>query len=133
ARDRDRDEDWVAAERSFAAVDEPTPPGRGRRPGLEWRGLRVSLAALVRQDLRERYRGAALGVGWAVVQPVLTFAVLAAFFGRVLHVRQHHYPQFLIAGLLPWVFVQRAIGEAADSVRSRGYLLRLAAFPRLVL
>jgi lipopolysaccharide transport system permease protein len=68
-----------------------------------------------------------------VAQPLVTFAVLAVFFGAVLRVEVDRYPEFLVAGLVAWMFVQRTIGEAPSAVRGHGELLRLSAFPRMAL
>jgi ABC-type polysaccharide/polyol phosphate export permease len=74
-----------------------------------------------------------LGVGWAVARPLLYFSVLVILFGQVVRVDEPRYPEFLLAGLVPWLFFQTAVGEATGSIRGRGELLRLAAFPRAAL
>jgi ABC-type polysaccharide/polyol phosphate export permease len=45
-------------------------------------------------------------------------------------INEPRYPEFLLAGLVPWLFFQATVGEATGSIRGRGDLLRLAAFPR---
>jgi ABC-type polysaccharide/polyol phosphate export permease len=126
---------WSAVERALSKV----PSGAtlaARRGGTRissWAHLRVATGALVRQELREHYAGSFLGVGWAVARPLLYFSVLVLLFGQVVRVDEPRYPEFLLAGLVPWLFFQTAVGEATGSIRGRGDLLRLAAFPRAAL
>src|SRR5205823_2090166 len=127
--------DWPAVERALTKVRSGGGPAarRTRTRLSSWAHLRVATAALVRQELREHYAGSFLGVGWAVARPLLYFSVLVVLFGQVVRVDEPRYPEFLLAGLVPWLFFQTAVGEATGSIRGRGDLLRLAAFPRAAL
>ncbi|HEY3700656.1 MAG TPA: polysaccharide deacetylase family protein, partial [Acidimicrobiales bacterium] len=124
-----------ALERSLTKVrcsaSQPAVRDGGRLSS--WAHLRVATGALVRQELREHYAGSLLGIGWAVARPLLYFTVLVLLFGQVVRVSEPRYPEFLLAGLMPWLFFQTAVGEATGSIRGRGDLLRLAAFPRVAL
>ena len=52
------------------------------RPGEIWE-FRELLFFLVWREVKIRYKQTALGVAWAVLQPVLTMAVFSVFFGRL--------------------------------------------------
>ncbi|HEY1634564.1 MAG TPA: polysaccharide deacetylase family protein [Acidimicrobiales bacterium] len=127
--------DVPAVERSLTKVRcgaiQPAVRDGARRSS--WSHLRMATGALVRQELREHYAGSLLGIGWAVARPLLYFTVLVLLFGQVVRVSEPRYPEFLLAGLVPWLFFQTAVGEATGSIRGRGDLLRLAAFPRVAL
>lgn len=127
--------DVPALERSLTKVRSGAtqPAVRDGAPRSSWGHLRIATSALVRQELREHYAGSLLGIGWAVARPLLYFTVLALLFGQVVRVSEPRYPEFLLAGLVPWLFFQTAVGEATGSIRGRGDLLRLAAFPRVAL
>jgi ABC-type polysaccharide/polyol phosphate export permease/peptidoglycan/xylan/chitin deacetylase (PgdA/CDA1 family) len=126
---------WLAVERALTKVrGGATPPTvRDSARLSSWAHLRVAVSALVRQELRERYAGSLLGIGWAVARPLLYFSVLVLLFGQVVRIAEPRYPEFLLAGLVPWLFFQTAVGEATGSIRGRGDILRLAAFPRAAL
>src|SRR6187549_1408196 len=61
------------------------------RPSSGWRALdlgelwryRELLYFLALRDIKLRYKQTALGVAWAVLQPLLTMAVFAIFFGKL--------------------------------------------------
>ena len=53
-----------------------------------------------------RYKQTALGVAWAVLQPLATMVVFALFFGRLAAcpVRRRALPALRLAALVPWTF-----------------------------
>src|SRR2546430_1436052 len=67
---------------------------------------RELLGVLVGRDIRVRYRQAALGVGWAILRPVLGMAIFTLIFGRFAKMPSEGvpYPVFVLAGTLPWTF-----------------------------
>jgi len=107
-------------------------PGVGLRDVWAHRDL---LYFLVRRDLTVRYKQTVLGVAWIVLQPVLTMAVFAVFFGRVVNVPSDGipYPLFAYSGLLPWMFFSRAVTQATASLVSSSNLITKVSFPRLVI
>ncbi len=71
------------------------------------------LIELTRRDFKGRFTGSALGIAWAVLQP-LTFVALYWFvFTTMFTVASDagsiNYPLFLISGLLPWLGFQEGI------------------------
>ena len=59
---------------------------------------------LVWRDLKVRYKQTALGIGWAVVQPLVTVVIFRVIFGRLADLPSDGvpYPVFTLAALLPW-------------------------------
>jgi lipopolysaccharide transport system permease protein len=107
-------------------------------PGLGLRDLwahRDLLYFLVRRDLTVRYKQTVLGVAWIVLLPVLTMAVFAVFFGRVVNVPSDGipYPLFAYSGLLPWMFFSRAVTQSTASLVSSSNLITKVYFPRLII
>jgi ABC-type polysaccharide/polyol phosphate export permease len=69
-----------------------------------WR-LRHFWMALVRNDLRNRYRRSMLGLGWSLLQPIAMTAVLCTVFAGVLGVSLTEYAPYLLSGLTYWAFI----------------------------
>lgn len=113
-----------------------TPP-RGWR-ALDFRPLwqyRELLYILTERDIRVRYKQTALGVAWAIIQPVMLMVVFSIFFGGLAKMPSDGlpYPVFVYAGLLPWTFFATAIGNTSNSLVSSANLISKVYFPRLVI
>ena len=98
-------------------------------------GCRDLLLVLARRDIASRYRQSALGVLWAVLQPLGTMAIFSIIFGRLIGVPSGGvpYPLFAFAGLLPWQFFAGSINAAGTSVINTPNLITKVYFPRLVI
>lgn len=99
-----------------------------------WR-YRELLFILAWRDIKVRYKQTALGVAWAVLQPLATMAVFSIFFGRVAEMPSGGvpYPLFVFAGLLPWFFFQSAVTSSSGSVVGNQALVTKVYFPRLII
>jgi len=86
------------------------------------------------RDLTTRYRQTALGISWALIQPLLLMIVACACFGRMMHnsASDVPYPVFVYAGLLPWQYFSSAVTRASNSVLSVGGLMKKVYFPRVI-
>jgi lipopolysaccharide transport system permease protein len=127
----------------------PTPAARPAeprfviRPSVGWNALRLDelwafrdlIYFMVWRDLKVRYKQTVLGAAWAVIQPLLTMAVFATFFGRLAKVPSDGVPYtlFCYTALVPWTFFATAISAAASSLISNTNLLKKVYFPRLIL
>jgi len=86
---------------------------------------------LVRRELRQKYKGSALGVLWYLVNPVVLMGAYALVFSVLLRVADiEHYPLFLICGLIVWVFFAQTLMAAAPSLVQNASLVRKVRFPR---
>lgn len=102
---------------------------------------RELLLDLVRKDVRVRYRYAALGIVWAVLEPLALMAVLAFVFSFVLGERgllpagadAPPYAVFLLSGLLFWQFTAVSLNNAAQSILDNRSLVQKVAFTREIL
>jgi len=115
-------------------VLEPTHGWRSLKLGDLW-SYRDLFWLLAWRDVRVRYRQTVLGVGWAVLQPLLTILVFTLVFGRLAKVPSDGapYPAFAFSALLPWTLFSTALTRAAASLISNSALLSKVYFPRLVL
>jgi lipopolysaccharide transport system permease protein len=112
-------------------------PSRGRvslrlRELWEYREL---LYFLTWRDIKVRYKQAALGVAWAVVQPLITMVIFSVIFGRLAKLPSDGipYPVFSYAALLPWQLFAGALQRAGTSLVGNANLLTKVYFPRLVI
>jgi ABC-type polysaccharide/polyol phosphate export permease len=81
---------------------------------------RELLRTLVRRELRQRYKGSALGLVWSLV-----FSVLWRVTGNI-----PHYPLFVLAGLAVWGFFQVGVQLGTTSLVANGALIKKVWFPR---
>jgi len=88
---------------------------------------------MVIRDLRARYAGSGLGVAWVFVQPVLWMVLYTAVFSVILRVPVEqgfaNFPEFLLAGLLPWMAIQEGISRAASALPDNAVMVKKAVFP----
>src|SRR5579871_5535399 len=95
---------------------------------------RELLLFLIWRDIKVRYKQTALGVAWAVIQPVLAMLIFSVFFGKLAGVPSDNvpYPVFALTGLLPWQLFSYALTQSSNSVVANKNLVTKVYFPRLV-
>ena len=112
------------------------PPRAALHIGLGelWRH-RELLYFLTWRDIKVRYKQTALGVAWAVLQPLATMAVFSLFFGRLARMPSEGvaYPLFAFAALVPWTFFANGLMQGANSVVLNQNLVTKIYFPRLAI
>ncbi|HVN59921.1 MAG TPA: ABC transporter permease [Gaiellaceae bacterium] len=79
-----------------------------------------------------RYKQTALGIAWAVLQPLLLMVVMTLFFGSFAKKAGVPGPIFFFAGLVPWTFFANGLGQSSNSLVGNANLLSKVYFPRLV-
>ncbi len=86
------------------------------------------------RDIKVRYKQTAIGVAWALLQPLAMMAVFTLFFGRLAKVPSDGipYPLFAYVGLLPWQLFSRTIGESTNSLITDQRLITRVYFPRIM-
>jgi lipopolysaccharide transport system permease protein len=98
----------------------------------EYRDL---LYFLVWRDLKVRYKQTALGVAWAIIQPLFTMVIFTLFFGKLAGIESRTggipYPLFAYAGLLLWTFFSNAVINSGNSLVGSSHLLSKVYFPRI--
>ena len=96
---------------------------------------RELLTFLVWRDLKVRYAQTALGIAWAVLQPLLTMVVFSLYFGRIARMPSDGvpYPLFVFAALVPWTFFANGLVQSANSIIVNQNLIKKVYFPRLAI
>lgn len=108
----------------------------GTRAGLRnlWQ-RRELLYFLTIRDIKLRYKQTALGIAWAVIQPLVTMVIFTLFFGRFVGVSSDGMPYsvFAYAGLLLWTFLSNAINTSSNSLVGNINLITKVYFPRVII
>lgn len=99
-----------------------------------WR-YRDLLIALSIHRLKVRYKQSALGVTWAVVQPLALMLIYTLVFSLFAKVKTPGipYPIFAYAALLPWTFFSTGLTNATNGLVSNTQLVTKVYFPREIL
>lgn len=99
-----------------------------------WR-FRELFYFLAWRDVKVKYKQTALGVIWAVLQPVLAMLIFSVIFGRFARIPSDGapYPIFVFIGLLPWNYFAAVLGQAAGSLIVDANLVTKIYFPRLII
>ena len=90
---------------------------------LTWRHIKV------------RYAQSAIGIGWAVVQPLFYMLVFTVVFGRLARIQSDGAPYavFAFTALVPWTYFANAVSEGAASLIVNANMISKIYFPRLIL
>ena len=102
---------------------------------LEQVEYRELMFRMTQRDLMLRYKQTVMGVGWAVVMPLVNTAIFSIIFTRVARIDTGGipYPLFAYSGLLAWNFFASSLRFAATSLTSNTTLVTKIFFPREVL
>lgn len=103
-------------------------------PNIFCRKNRILLKELVSTDFKLRYQGSVLGYLWAVLRPLLTFAILYIVFAKLLRFGGDipHYPVYLLTGTVLWSFFTECTNQGIQAIVQRGDLLRKINFPKYI-
>ncbi len=103
-------------------------------PHVLCRKNRILLGELIKTDFKLRYQGSVLGYLWAVLRPLLMFAILYIVFAKLLRFGGDipHYPVYLLTGTVLWNFFTECTGQGIQAIVQRGDLLRKISFPKYI-
>lgn len=104
-----------------------------------WRDLwryRELFYFLAWRDILVRYKQTAIGIAWAVVQPLSIMFVsifIFQFVAKLPSEGKAPYALMVLAAQLPWQFFSRGLSEASNSLISNTNLISKIYFPRLII
>jgi lipopolysaccharide transport system permease protein len=108
-------------------------------PARSWASLNLTelveyrelLYFLVWRDIKVRYKQTALGVLWALLQPLFMMLVFTLFFGRLGKLPSDGLPYsvFTLCALLPWQLFSHALTESATAWSPTSGSSRRSTFP----
>lgn len=97
---------------------------------------RELLIFLTQRQISVRYKQSVIGIGWAVIQPIVTMVVFTIIFGNLAQVETPNgldYAVFTLAGLLPWRYFASAVTGASTSMVMNSHIIGKVYFPRLIM
>ncbi len=105
---------------------------------IEWREFvqyRDLFRFLVWRSIKVRYAQSAIGIGWAVIQPVFSMLIFTVVFGNFAGIESDGVPYaiFSFAALVPWTYFSNALTESAESLVTNANMISKVYFPRLIL
>ena len=90
---------------------------------------------LVWRTIKVRYKQTAIGVAWAVLQPLTMTFIFTIIFGRLAGISTNGapYPLFVVSGLIVWQLIAQSFQSATGSVVTNAALVTRIYFPRILL
>lgn len=98
------------------------------------RNNRILLKELTKTDFKLRYQGSVLGYLWALLRPLMMFAIMYIVFAKLLKIGNDipHYAVYLLCGTSMWSFFTECTSQGIQAVVQRGDLLRKISFPKYI-
>jgi len=100
---------------------------------LQYRDLLYTLSA---HRIKVRYKQSALGIAWAIIQPLslmLVYTLVFTVITRVPTASETPYPILIYPGLMLWTFFSTALTTATNALVSHNHLVTKIYFPREIL
>lgn len=90
---------------------------------------------LIIRGIKAKYAQSVLGVGWAIIQPLVTTLIFTIVFGRLAKVSSDGIPYavFSYIALWPWNYFSGTLTESSNSLIANATMITKVYFPRLVL
>lgn len=103
-------------------------------PNVLCKKNRILLKELTKTDFKLRYQGSMLGYLWALLRPLMMFAILYVVFAKLLRFGGDipHYPVYLLAGTTIWSFFTECTSQGIQAIVNRGDLIRKICFPKYI-
>ena len=82
-----------------------------------------------------QYKQAVLGIGWALISPLVSTLVFTFIFGKLAAIPSEGlpYPLFVLSGLITWQYFARAIAAGSGSIVTNSHIITKVYFPRMIL
>ena len=110
-------------------------PRRAARAGADLlsgvMGWRLAWA-LAWADIRNRYRGSALGPFWLTLSTAVTLASLGLLYSALLHESLRSYLPFLAVSMIVWNMISQIVSDSANSLIQAEGLIRQLPMPYTV-
>jgi len=88
---------------------------------------------LVRREVRQRYKGSVLGLGWTLLNPLIMVGAYWIVFKFLFGSPIPNYALFMFVGLMVWTLFYGGITVAASSLVGNASLVTKVRFPREII
>ena len=86
------------------------------------------------RDFRVRYAQTTIGLLWALLQPIVTLAILSLVFGRFVGVKTEiPHLLFTMSGMAVWTYFSYVMSNAGASIIANQGMVKKIYFPRLII
>jgi lipopolysaccharide transport system permease protein len=115
-----------------AITSEPDSLGAYLRTAWSFRHLVVTIGI---RDIKSKYAQSVLGIGWAIIQPLIGLIILSLVFGNLLHIDSagFPYPVFMFTGMLAWYTFIYIMGYSGMSLLENRDMIKKLSFPKIIL
>ncbi|MCX6377540.1 MAG: ABC transporter permease, partial [Armatimonadetes bacterium] len=95
---------------------------------------RELVQSLIRRDIRSRYKQSALGIAWALLQPLAMTVVFTVVMSHIAKINTGEipYPIFVYVTMLPWTFFAGGLTGGSECLVGNFNLITKIYFPREV-
>lgn len=117
-------EDIIVPPKKFVSIDW----------GELWR-YRDLFLVFAWRDIAVRYKQTALGVAWAILQPLITIIIFSFIFGTLMDRTSGDdtpYPIFVCVGQILWLYFSTALNDASNSMVVNAQMIQKIYFPRII-
>jgi lipopolysaccharide transport system permease protein len=99
---------------------------------VEYRDLLFTLSA---HRIKVRYKQTALGISWAILQPLSIMLLFTLIFSFIVKMPSEGapYAAFAYTALLPWTYFSTALSNGSNGLVSNSQLITKVYFPREIL
>lgn len=87
------------------------------------------------RDIKVKYKHTALGIIWAILQPLSLMLIFTFVFSKGLKLQsgQLPYQLFVLSGLTIWQLFSGGLSNAANSILSNSKIIQKIYFPRIII
>ena len=88
-----------------------------------------------KRDITVRYKQTKVGLGWAVINPVINMIIMTFIFGGVANLSAEPgvpYAVMVYSGLIPWEILSKAVIGGAGTFISNAGIMQKVYFPRIL-
>lgn len=90
---------------------------------------------MVLRGIKAKYAQSVLGIGWAIIQPLVQTIVFTIVFGNLAKIDSEGIPYLLFSfvAMVPWNYFSNILTEASDSLVQNKGILSKVYFPRIIM
>ena len=99
-----------------------------------WRYKELALN-FAKRDVTVRYKQTIMGMGWAVISPIINMLIMTFIFGNVAGLSSEGDTPYYImvyAGLIPWALLSKSLQSGASTFITNANIMKKVYFPRIL-
>ena len=90
---------------------------------------------LAKRDITVRYKQTKIGLGWAIISPIINMVIMTFIFGNLAGLEADQgSPYFIMvyAGSIPWTLFSSSLNISANTFISNATIMKKVYFPRIL-